>query len=83
MIYDSNTFSELVICNNLFKPGSIRKCLYSGQREIGGKIMVDGMTPDPDFWHEWSSTAFSIAPSNVSILFQMRECNILKFQLNC
>ena len=49
MIYDSNTFSELVICNNLFKPGSIRKCLYSGQSEIGGKIMVDGMTLDPDF----------------------------------
>ena len=49
MIYDSNTFSELVICNNLFKPGSIRKCLYSGQREIGGKITVDGMTLDPDF----------------------------------
>ena len=49
MIYDSNTFSELVICNNLFKPGSIRKCLYSGQSEIGGKIMVGGMTPDPNF----------------------------------
>ena len=81
MIYDSNTFSELVICNNLFKPGSIRKCLYSGQSEIGGKIMVGGMTPDPNFWHEWSSTAFSIGPLQHSPSFLAGECNILNFNL--
>ena len=80
MIYDSNTFSELVICNNLFKPGSIRKCLYSGQSEIGGKIMVGGMTPDPNFWHEWSSTAFSIGPLQHSPSFLAGGVQHFKFQ---
>ena len=71
MIYDSNTFSELVICNNLFKPGSIRKCLYSGQREIGGKITVDGMTLDPGTSDMNGQVRHSqLAPTNISLLFR-------------
>ena len=42
MIYDSNTLPEVVICNNLFTSGPIRKCLYSGQSKIGGEITAEG-----------------------------------------